>query len=348
MHSLSSRKRITAVAYYQFICCYFLLFMNKIRAMSTLKEVANRIPKELQNYIGGKYVPTINSGAAVHSVPNPATGGVLTKYKISTIDDVNAAMESAAAGQAAWAAMPCKTKARLLLNAADICRKRNDELAEYEAIDTGRPIAETNCVDIVCAVEALEFMASICATTANVGQHITMNGSQPGSSFGYTRREPLGVTAGIGAWNYPLQSAIWKSAPSLACGNSMVFKPADNTPLLALKLAEIFTEASATIRREFHQRGNFWMIFSQCTSWLSFNRVFSFRWYLSSVHQYLHHSLYTTSNNRPVFQMVCSTSSLAMDPRRVLPCPITRTWPRFPSPGRYQPVSKCTKLRRPI
>lgn len=208
----------------------------------SLAAVAARIPKTLSNYIGGKEVAAA-AGAEMYKVPNPATGGVLCEYAVSTAAEVNDAIVSAAAGQVAWMSMPCKERARILINAADILRRRNDELAELEAIDTGRPLAETNCVDIVCAYEALEFMASICATTANVGQHVVMNGSQPGTSFGYTRREPLGVTAGIGAWNYPLQSAIWKAAPSLACGNSMVFKPADNTPLTALELAKVFKQA---------------------------------------------------------------------------------------------------------
>ena len=210
----------------------------------SIAEVASRVPKQLSNFIGGQSVPAVesSSNANLYEVPNPATGGVLTTYAISTQQDVNNAIEAAKKGQKEWMSLPCKERARLLINAADILRKRNDPLAELEALDTGRPIAETNCVDIVCAVEALEFMASICATTATVGQHILMDGSNPGSSFGYTRREPLGVTAGIGAWNYPLQSAIWKAAPALACGNSMVFKPADNTPLLALQLAEVFKE----------------------------------------------------------------------------------------------------------
>lgn len=215
---------------------------SNVNTMSTLSQVAAKFPKKLSNYIGGKAVDAVAKETKILEVPNAATGGILTSYQVSNAEDVNNAVASAKAGQKVWMAMPVKERAKILFTAAGIFRKRNDELAEMEAIDTGRPIAETNCVDIVCAVEALEYMASLCATTAAVGQHICMDGSNPGKSFGYTRREPLGVTAGIGAWNYPLQSAIWKSAPSLACGNSMVFKPADNTPMLAIKLAEIFTE----------------------------------------------------------------------------------------------------------
>ena len=217
---------------------------NNDNMPATLSQVAARIPDTLQNYIGGQ---SVAGQGPIYQVPNPATGKVLTKYAISTADDVQDAMTAAAKGQAQWAALPPKQRARLLLHAADLLRQRNDEYAELEAIDTGRPLQETNCVDIVCAYECLEYMASLCATVATAGQHLLCQGATPGASFGYTRREPLGVTAGIGAWNYPLQSAIWKAAPSLAAGNSMVFKPADNTPVTALILAQVFTEVRIVV-----------------------------------------------------------------------------------------------------
>src|SRR5699024_6899957 len=91
-------------------------------------------------------------------------------------------------------------------------------------------------VDIQTGADAIEYYAGLAASLH--GDHYDL-----GSAFAYTRREPLGVCAGIGAWNYPLQIACWKSGPALACGNAMVFKPAELTPLTALKLAEIFTEA---------------------------------------------------------------------------------------------------------
>jgi len=92
-------------------------------------------------------------------------------------------------------------------------------------------------VDVMSGADCLEYFGGMAATLS--GEHIDLGPV----AFGYTRREPLGVVAGIGAWNYPLQIACWKSAPALACGNAMIFKPAELTPLTALKLAEIYTQA---------------------------------------------------------------------------------------------------------
>jgi betaine-aldehyde dehydrogenase len=92
-------------------------------------------------------------------------------------------------------------------------------------------------VDVLSGAECLEYYAGLAAGIA--GEHLDLGPA----AFGYTRREPLGVVAGIGAWNYPLQIACWKSAPALACGNAMIFKPAELTPLTALKLAEIYRDA---------------------------------------------------------------------------------------------------------
>jgi betaine-aldehyde dehydrogenase len=92
-------------------------------------------------------------------------------------------------------------------------------------------------VDVTSGAECLEYYAGLAAGIA--GEHLDLGAA----AFGYTRREPLGVVAGIGAWNYPLQIACWKSAPALACGNAMIFKPAELTPLTALKLEEIYRAA---------------------------------------------------------------------------------------------------------
>jgi betaine-aldehyde dehydrogenase len=128
-------------------------------------------------------------------------------------------------------------RGRILLRAAQILRSRNQELAELETRDTGKPIQETAVVDVVSGADCFEYFAGVAQSLS--GEHIDL-GPQ---AFGYTRREPLGVVAGIGAWNYPLQIACWKAAPALACGNAMIFKPAELTPFTAVKLAEILREA---------------------------------------------------------------------------------------------------------
>lgn len=128
-------------------------------------------------------------------------------------------------------------RSRILLKAVAILRERNDELAALEVADTGKPLQEAIEVDIVTGADVIEYFAGLVPGMQGEQQPLSEN------QFFYTRREPLGICAGIGAWNYPIQIAMWKSAPALAAGNAMIFKPSEETPLTALKLAEIFSEA---------------------------------------------------------------------------------------------------------
>ena len=186
-------------------------------------------------YIDGAYVPA-QSGSTFETV-NPANGQVLANVHAAGKADVDNAVAAARKGQKIWAAMTAMERSRILRKAVDILRERNDELAALETLDTGKPFSETSAVDIVTGADVLEYYAGL--IPAIEGQQIPLRDT----SFVYTRREPLGVVAGIGAWNYPIQIALWKSAPALAAGNAMIFKPSEVTPLTALKLAEIYTEA---------------------------------------------------------------------------------------------------------
>jgi betaine-aldehyde dehydrogenase len=176
------------------------------------------------------------AGAQFASI-NPATGQLIGYVTAAGAPQVDAAVLAAKRGQAVWAAMTGAARGRILLRAAQILRSRNQELAELETRDTGKPIQETAVVDVVSGADCFEYFAGVAQSLS--GEHIDL-GPQ---AFGYTRREPLGVVAGIGAWNYPLQIACWKAAPALACGNAMIFKPAELTPFTAVKLAEILREA---------------------------------------------------------------------------------------------------------
>jgi betaine-aldehyde dehydrogenase len=168
---------------------------------------------------------------------NPATGEVLGYVTAAGSAQVDAAVRAAQKAQPGWGAMTGTERARVLRRAADILRSRNQELAELETRDTGKPIQETRVVDVASGADCFEYFAGLVQSLS--GEHIDL-GSQ---AFGYTRREPLGLVAGIGAWNYPLQIACWKAAPALACGNAMIFKPAELTPFSAVKLQEILLEA---------------------------------------------------------------------------------------------------------
>ncbi|PKH23785.1 betaine-aldehyde dehydrogenase [Enterobacterales bacterium CwR94] len=186
-------------------------------------------------YINGGYVES-KSGKHFQT-HNPANGEVLAEVQIAGQHEVDSAVAAAKHGQKIWAAMTAMERSRILRRAVEILRERNDELAALETLDTGKPYSETVSVDIVTGADVLEYYAGL--IPALEGEQIPLRDT----AFVYTRREPLGVVAGIGAWNYPIQIALWKSAPALAAGNAMIFKPSEVTPLTALKLAEIYTEA---------------------------------------------------------------------------------------------------------
>ncbi|MDS9467583.1 betaine-aldehyde dehydrogenase [Paracoccus sp. MBLB3053] len=166
----------------------------------------------------------------------PYSGEVIAELREATPEQVAEATAAAAAAQPAWGAMRPVERGRVLMRAAQIIRERAEELARLETLDTGKPIQETRVADWPSGADALEYFAGLAPTVT--GQTMPLGGD-----FVYTIREPLGVCAGIGAWNYPSQIACWKAAPALVMGNAMVFKPSEETPLGALKLAEILIEA---------------------------------------------------------------------------------------------------------
>ena len=194
----------------------------------------------VRSYIGG--VAVASATGKTFPTINPANGRTLAEVEIAGETEIESAVAAAKAAQPAWAAMTGMERGRILRAAAVLLRERNGELALLETRDTGKPIQETAAVDVLSGADCLEYFAGIAGGLA--GEHIDLGPS----AFGYTRREPLGIVAGIGAWNYPLQIACWKAAPALACGNAMIFKPAELTPLSAVKLAEIFTRGRAAGR----------------------------------------------------------------------------------------------------
>src|SRR5690554_2716760 len=186
-------------------------------------------------YLNGRREPA--TSGEIFTVVNPYDGSLLAKVEQASQADIERAVASACEGQRHWAAMTGIERGRILQRAVALLRERNDELAELETRNTGKPISETASVDIATGADVLEYYAGL--APAIEGTQIPLRES----SFVYTRREPLGVIAAIGAWNYPLQIACWKAAPALAAGNAVVFKPSEVTPLSVMKLAEIFTQA---------------------------------------------------------------------------------------------------------
>ncbi|RST45393.1 betaine-aldehyde dehydrogenase [Variovorax sp. DXTD-1] len=187
----------------------------------------------IPSFVDGKLVQ--GSGERFDTL-NPAIGAVIGVVHDAAEADVDAAVEAAQRGFARWSAMTAAERGRILQRAAQLLRERNDALAAIEVQDTGKPWQEAHLVDVASGADCIEYFAGAAATLAGA-QYPLKN------AFAYTRREPLGVCVGIGAWNYPLQIACWKSAPALAAGNAMIFKPSELTPMTAVKLAEIYLEA---------------------------------------------------------------------------------------------------------
>ncbi len=192
-------------------------------------------PKKL--LINGKWVPA-KSGKTFETI-NPANEEVLALIAEGDKEDINDAVKAArkAYEEGKWPNMNPHQRTRLLLKIADLIEKHGEELAELETLDNGKTIFESKNIDIPLAAEVFRYYAGW--ATKIYGE---TNPSDP-SIFNFTLREPVGVCGQIIPWNFPLLMASWKVAPALACGNVVVLKPAEQTPLTALRFGEILLEA---------------------------------------------------------------------------------------------------------
>jgi len=194
-----------------------------------------RAQPKASHFVNGHYIED-DSGALIECI-YAASGEVIARLHEASDAIIEEALAAAKAAQPAWAAMSGTERGRVLRRASDMIRAENRSLSELETMDTGKPLQETLVADATSGADALEYFGGLAG--ALTGEHIPL----PGGDWAYTIREALGVCVGIGAWNYPTQIACWKASPALACGNSMVFKPSETTPLSALRVAEILSEA---------------------------------------------------------------------------------------------------------
>lgn len=192
---------------------------------------------QASHFVDGQYLE--DTAGEVIEVVYPATGAVIARLHAATPAVIEQAISSGRRAQAEWRKLSGTERGRVLRRAADIMRERNRDLSVLESYDTGKPLSETLYVDATSAADALEYFGGLAGSLT--GEHVQL----PDGNWGYTVREPLGLCVGIGAWNYPTQISCWKGAPALACGNAMIFKPSEETPLCALKVAEIMIEAGA-------------------------------------------------------------------------------------------------------
>ena len=166
----------------------------------------------------------------------PATGEVIARIEPADQTILDQAVEVAAAAQREWGARSGSDRAAILQKAADGLRTQNDALSRLEVRDVGKSFAEAVSADVPSGADAMAFFASMAMTEAGDMHRYA-------DAIAYCERVPLGVCAGIGAWNYPVQIACWKAAPALAAGNAFILKPSELTPLTAHLVAEILADA---------------------------------------------------------------------------------------------------------
>ena len=188
-------------------------------------------------FIDGKWVDSV-SGKTFDTL-NPATEEVITSIAEGDSADIDLAVTAArkAFEDGPWGKTDARERGRILLRVMDLIEKNKDELALLETLDNGKPISETTNADLPLVIDCLLYYAGWADKIH--GETIPVRGK----FFNYTLREPVGVVGQIIPWNFPLLMAAWKIAPAIACGNTVVLKPAEQTPLTALRLGEICQEA---------------------------------------------------------------------------------------------------------
>lgn len=207
----------------------------------TLLSVDERVEKFLQGkkklFINGEFVES--ASGKTFDTPNPATGETLATVYEGGPEDIDRAVKAArkAFDEGKWSKMSAAARSRLMYKLADLMEEHKDALAQLETLDNGKPIRETSGADIPLAIEHMRYYAGW--STKITGQTIPVSGP----FFNYTRHEAVGVVGQIIPWNFPLLMAMWKMGAALATGCTIVLKPAEQTPLSALYLAELVNEA---------------------------------------------------------------------------------------------------------
>jgi betaine-aldehyde dehydrogenase len=190
---------------------------------------------ELKNFVGGKYADTHDGRTS--DVIDPSTGEAYTQAPVSTAEDVDTALRTAADAFTTWKDTTPAERSLALLKLADAVEARSQDFADVEGRNTGKPIALTMSEEMPPIVDQLRFFAGAARVLEgkSAGEYMKDHTS-------FVRREPIGVCAQVTPWNYPLMMAIWKIAPALAAGNTIVLKPSDTTPASTLLLAEVAGE----------------------------------------------------------------------------------------------------------
>ncbi len=207
------------------------------------RDVEAFIGSPRQLFINGQWCDA--ASGKTFETPNPATGETLARVAEGDAEDINRAVRAArrAFEEGPWGRMTPSERGRIIWRIGDLILEHADELAQLESLDNGKPFAVAQAADVPLAADLFHYMAGW--ATKIEGNSISISVPyMPGANFhSYTLREPLGVVGQIIPWNFPLLMAAWKLGPALATGNCVVLKPAEQTPLTALRLAGLIAEA---------------------------------------------------------------------------------------------------------
>jgi phenylacetaldehyde dehydrogenase len=206
------------------------------------KDVEAFVATPRQLFINGQW--TDAASGQTFDTPNPATGETLARVAEGDAEDINRAVRAArAAFEGPWSRMSPSERGRIIWRIGDLILEHADELAQLESLDNGKPFAVARAADVPLAADLFHYMAGWATKIEGNSINISVP-YMPGANFhSYTLREPLGVVGQIIPWNFPLLMAAWKLGPALATGNCVVLKPAEQTPLTALRLAGLIAEA---------------------------------------------------------------------------------------------------------
>jgi phenylacetaldehyde dehydrogenase len=213
-----------------------------VSEISTNKPVSDFLAAAGKLFIGNQWQAALSG--KTFDTPNPATGATLATVADGQAEDIDAAVHAArAAYHGSWSQLTPSARGKLLWKIGDLIEEHAETLAEIESLDNGKPKVQALAADVSIAAELFHYMAGWC--TKLEGNTLTLSTPYaPGAIFhAYTMREPIGVVGQIIPWNFPLMMAAWKIAPALACANTVVLKPAEETPLSALYLAELLVQA---------------------------------------------------------------------------------------------------------
>src|SRR3984885_4796790 len=204
-------------------------------------SVTGFVSKTGKLLINGKWVDA--ASGKTFATYNPATGEVLANVAAGDKEDINRAVKAARAAfeTGPWSKISPSERGRLLWKLADLLEKHTEEFAQLESLDNGKPLKTAGAADVPLAVDHFRYYAGW--ATKIEGNTISLGLAKQGKFHAYTVREPVGVAGQIIPWNFPLLMAAWKLAPALSVGCTGILKPAEQTPLTALRLGELIMEA---------------------------------------------------------------------------------------------------------